>query len=52
MNEYLLDTEHMSSNISRFKNVNVTESVEYKNALTAIERVVLMLFYSNKPELD
>ena len=30
MNEYLLDTEHMSSNISRFKNVNITESAEYK----------------------
>ena len=37
MNEYLLDTEHMPSNISRFKNVNITESAEYKNALARMK---------------
>ena len=31
------NNQHMSSNISRFKNVNITESVEYKNALARMK---------------
>lgn len=31
------NNHHLSSNISRFKNGNITESVEYKNALARMK---------------